>query len=134
LPVCPSNFQTKILSSPKSVCSTKRPDRSAWIMCACVRSCPLKAKLPGGAPAVLVGPSLPASFWTSVASPSTSACRVDRQATRARSHLVNGDGRHRTGFAIHPKQMNAAAIAWRQIDLSRQHVVERRAEGADICK
>ena len=36
-------------------------------MCACVRSCPLKAKLPGGALVALVGPILPASFLMSVA-------------------------------------------------------------------
>ena len=60
-----SNFQTKILSRPRSTCSTKRPEGSAWIMWAWVRSCPLKAKLPGGALVALVGPILPASSLTS---------------------------------------------------------------------
>ena len=36
----------KIRSSPRSLANTKRPDASAWIMCAWGLSCPLKAKLP----------------------------------------------------------------------------------------
>ena len=54
------------------------------------------------------------------------------QAARARSHLVDAGGRHRPGGAIHPEEVDAATIAGRQIHLRRQHVAERRAEGADI--
>ena len=175
-------------------------------MCAWVRSCPLKAKLPGGALVALVGPILPASFLMSVASPKPAVGQnrqhrdgaaeivghqqeppgrmdahigrtgaagrtvlssvncpsaidgegadraflvlahavrliggiqagsggIQSQAARARAHLVDAGGRHRPGGAIHLKEVNAAAIAGRQIHLRRQHVAERRTEGADI--
>ena len=57
---------------------------------------------------------------------------VQRQATRARAHLVDAGGRHRPGGAIHLEEVDAAAIAGRQVHLRRQHVAERGAEGADI--
>ena len=84
---CSSNFQTKILSRPRSTCSTKRPEGSAWIMWAWVRSWPLKAKLPGGAWVALVGPILPASTLTSdgVAQP---AVGQDRQHRHRAAEVV----------------------------------------------
>ena len=45
---------------------------------------------------------------------------------------MDAGGRHRPGGAIHLKEVNAAAIAGRQIHLGRQHIAERRAEGSDI--
>ena len=81
MPFFASNFQTKILSRPRSTCSTNRPDGSAWIMCAWVRSWPLMAKLPGGALVALVGPSLPLSVLTSVASPKRPSSRTGSTAT-----------------------------------------------------
>ena len=59
-PFSSSNVQTKILSRPRSACSTRRPGGSVLMMCACVRSWPLIAKLPGGACVALVGPIVPA--------------------------------------------------------------------------
>ena len=55
---------------------------------------------------------------------------IQGQAARARPHLVNAGGRHRPGGAIHLEQVDAATIAGRQIHLRRQHVAERRTEGA----
>ncbi len=57
---------------------------------------------------------------------------VQGQAARARAHLVDAGGRHRPGGAIHPEEVNAATVAGRQIHLGRQHVAERRTEGADV--
>ena len=57
---------------------------------------------------------------------------IEGQAARARAHLDDRRRRHRPGGAIHPEEVDAAAIAGRQIHLGRQHVAERRAEGADI--
>ena len=57
---------------------------------------------------------------------------VQCQAARAGSHLLDAGGRHRAGVAIHPEQVDAAAIAGRPIHLRWQHIAERRTEGADI--
>ena len=40
--------------------------------------------------------------------------------------------RHRPGGAVHPEDVDAAAVARRQIHLGRQHVAERGAEGSDV--
>ena len=58
--------------------------------------------------------------------------RIQSQAARACSHLVNAGGRHRPGGAIHLEKVYAATIAGRQIHLRWQHVAQRRTEGADI--
>ena len=57
---------------------------------------------------------------------------VQGEATRAGAHLVDADRRHRAGRAVDLEDVNAAAVAGRQIDLGRQNVVERRTEGADV--
>ena len=57
---------------------------------------------------------------------------IQSQATRARAHLVDASGRHRSGGAIHLEEVNAATIAGRQIHLGRQHIAERRTERSDI--
>ena len=57
---------------------------------------------------------------------------IQGQAARAGPHLVDAGGRHRPGGAIHPEEVDAAAVAGRQVHLRRQHVAERGAEGADI--
>ena len=61
--------------------STNRPDGSAWIMWAWVRSWPLMAKLPFGALIALVGPIFPSSVLTSVASPGLPSSRTGSTAT-----------------------------------------------------
>ena len=50
-------------------------------MCACGFSCPLMAKLPAGALAECIGPTGPASCFTSVAAPSEPFARTGRTAT-----------------------------------------------------
>ena len=45
---------------------------------------------------------------------------------------MDAGGRQRPGGAIHLEEVDAAAVAGRQVHLRRQHVAERRAEGADI--
>ena len=57
---------------------------------------------------------------------------IQGQAARAGPHLVDAGGRHRPGGAIHPEEVDAAAVAGRQVHLGRQHVAERGAEGADV--
>ena len=57
---------------------------------------------------------------------------VQRQAARARSQLMDAGRRQRPGGAVHVEEVNAAAVAGRQVHLRRQHVAERRAEGADV--
>ena len=57
---------------------------------------------------------------------------VQGQAARAGAHLVDAGRRHRPGGAIHPEEVDAAAVAGRQVHLGRQHVAERGAEGADV--
>ena len=57
---------------------------------------------------------------------------IQSQATRARPQLVDAARCQGPGGAIHLKQVNAAAIAGRQIHLCRQHIAERRTEGAHI--
>ena len=57
---------------------------------------------------------------------------IERQATRARAHLDDAHGRHRAGGAIDLEEMDAAAVAGRQIHLGRQRVAKRSAEGPDI--
>ena len=58
--------------------------------------------------------------------------RIQYQAARAGSHLVNAAGRHRPGGAMHLEKVYAATIAGRQIHLRWQHIAKRRTEGADI--
>ena len=58
--------------------------------------------------------------------------RIQSQAARACSHLVNAGGHHRPGGAIHLEKVYAATIAGRQIHLRWQHVAKRRTEGADV--
>ena len=57
------------------------PLGSASIMWACGFSCPLKAKLPGGAFVAFRGPRVPASFWTSLGGPSRPSDRTGSTAT-----------------------------------------------------
>ncbi len=57
---------------------------------------------------------------------------IHSQAAGARAHLVDADGRHCPGGAIHLEQVYAATIAGRQIHLRWQHIAERRTERADI--
>ena len=57
---------------------------------------------------------------------------IERQAARARAHLDDADRRHRSGGAIHLEEMDAAAVARRQVHLGRQRVAKRRAEGPDV--
>ena len=58
---------------------------------------------------------------------------AEGEATRARADLDNAEGRHRSGGAIDPKEMNATAIPGRQIHLGRERVAKRGAEGPDIA-
>src|SRR5262249_60996594 len=48
------------------------------------------------------------------------------------ARLVDARGRHRPGGAVHPEDVDAAAVAGRQIHLGRQNVLERGAEGPDV--
>jgi len=57
---------------------------------------------------------------------------IQSQTARAGAHLVDASGCHCPCGTIHLKNVNAATIAGRQINLGRQHISERRAEGSDI--
>ena len=46
--------------------------------------------------------------------------------------VVDAGGRHRPSGAIHLEEVDAATVAGRQIHLRRQHIAERRTEGAHI--
>ena len=59
---------------------------------------------------------------------------VRRQATRARADLDDAACRHRAGRAIHVKDMDAAAVSRRQIDLRRQRVAKGGAERPHVRK
>ncbi len=61
------------------------------------------------------------------------AVAAEGEATRARADLDCAEGRHRSSGAIDPKEMNATAIPRRQIDLRRERVAKRGAEGPDIA-
>ncbi len=60
------------------------------------------------------------------------AVGVQDQVIGAGPHLDDAGGRHRAGGAIDPEEVDAPAVAGRQVHLRRQHVPERRSEGADI--
>src|SRR2546425_1052369 len=55
---------------------------------------------------------------------------VHRQAAWAGSQFIDTGWGHRAGGALYLKEVNATAVARRQIHLGRQHIAERRAEGA----
>ncbi len=57
---------------------------------------------------------------------------VQSQATWARAHRVDTGGRHHPVSAVHPEEVDAPAVAGRQVHLGRQHVAERGTEGPDI--
>lgn len=57
---------------------------------------------------------------------------IQSKTARARAHLVDSSRRHGPGLAIHQKDVNPATIAGREINLSRQHIAQRRAEGSDV--
>jgi hypothetical protein len=83
-PARSSKLETKIRSSPRSVCSTKRPDAAASIWCARGFSCPLRAKLPGGAFVAVLDPTVPTSFLMSLAGPRLPSARIGSTATEPR--------------------------------------------------
>ena len=58
--------------------------------------------------------------------------RIQSQAARACSHLVNAGGQHRPGGAIHLEKVYASTIARRQIHLRWQHIAKRRTVAADV--
>jgi hypothetical protein len=53
---------------------------------------------------------------------------IHRQAARARTHLDDAGGSHRSRRTVHAEDVDAAAVAGRQVHLGLQHVAERRAE------
>ena len=59
---------------------------------------------------------------------------VHREAIRARADLDYAACRHRARRAIHVKDMDAAAVPRRQIDLRRQRVAKGGAERPNVRK
>lgn len=57
---------------------------------------------------------------------------VERQGARARAHFMHPGRRQGPGGAVDPKEVNAAAVSRRQINLGRPDVLERRSVGADV--
>src|SRR5262245_46387385 len=50
---------------------------------------------------------------------------VQSQATRAGSEFIDATWGHRAGRAVDLKEVDPAAVAWRQIHLRRQNIAER---------
>ena len=57
---------------------------------------------------------------------------VHRQATRTCAHRMDASGGQRPGGTIRPEQVDALAVAGRQVHLSRHGIAERGTKGADV--
>src|SRR5947207_12248068 len=61
-----------------------------------------------------------------------SAGGIERKAVGAGPQFKDAAWRQRAGVALHAKEMNAATVSRRQVDLRGQYIAERRAERAHV--